>query len=128
MTPEQRLHVENITRLAGEGVRDAYRYLIGYAACLEGYECFPRKVGSQPDAKRDFRYMRGTSQPYAFIINDGHLLFYIRRPGRDETRLPVARLREAFPDSDVQENNSGEIRFKICSLDEAIRAMALIFS
>ena len=65
--------------ISPDEVRHAYYALIGAAATLPKFDCYPTKGV----VVSDFRYYtEGTEeeeQPFAFIINKGSLLFYLRR-------------------------------------------------
>lgn len=110
--------------IADNSTLKAYRSLIeGADADLEYLLVPDGGVGKQ---KRSIKYMFGDVYPYAFIVNRGHLLFYLRQPcGRvSESTLNSLRARgieaKFTSPNDLQRK---EITFKIVSLNEAVAAL-----
>lgn len=96
--------------------RDAFVYLVGFAATLKSLTCHAQFKG----AVRDFRfYASDKQQPFSFIINKKWLLFYFRQPSVRSGKYSLASLRQQFPSLKV--NPRGEWTVRIASLQEARR-------
>ncbi len=107
--PEFREYIEP------DSVRAVYDILIGAAAAIPGLSCGPERKG----AVRDFRfYSEPPEQPFAFIINQRSLLFYLRQPAVRSKLWSLAKLENQF--SEVNENNAGEWTIKIYDRLEAV--------
>lgn len=102
-------------------VRDAFRFLIGLAACSKRFTCHIQWKG----AVRDFRFIDAAGeQPYSFITNQKWLLFYFRPPAvRADARLRND-LRSQFDSFD--ENAVGEWIIKLRSISDVESLAALI--
>jgi hypothetical protein len=110
---EQRIKVREVLQ--------AYRHLRDHAAALEGYRCFPHPHGYIPS----FRYLRGSTWPFGFIVNQKSLLFYIRKAGLSHPAANAKALRQIF--AEVVENKRGEIKIRLSSLADAERLTSLLF-
>ena len=96
-------------------VREAFFILIGAAAALPTYTCGPVEKG----VIRDFRfYSSPDKQPFAFIINQGSLLFYLRPPAVESGKWTLADLVNSF--STVNENPGGEWTIKSESIGSGL--------
>jgi hypothetical protein len=75
---------------------DAFRYIIGFAATLKGFDCHPGLHGKI----RDFRFFDRESdeQPFAFIPNKKWLLFYLRPQAVRSGKYSLEDLRTVFKD------------------------------
>jgi hypothetical protein len=111
-------HLDTIGR--GE-VRAAYLYLTHHAAALQDFDCRPQDKGEV----RDFRYYTAGEQPFAFIVNQGSLLWYFRAPGLRHPAASLALLQQRF--AEVNENPAGEITVRVSNLADAKRIAALVF-
>ena len=80
-----------------DAARDAYDLLIGAAADLNKFECFPVRYKNKN--KRDFRYYnRGErTHPFSFITNKSWLLFYLRKQAFESGVYNYAGLKSLFP-------------------------------
>jgi hypothetical protein len=115
------LLIDHMDTITDPEVRQAYLYITHHAATLLGYECRPQDKGEV----RDFRYYRGTEQPFALIVNQRSLLWYFRLPGLKHQAANLVNLRTLF--DEVHENRSGEITERIANLNDARRLVGLIF-
>jgi hypothetical protein len=102
-------------------VRRAYRFLVERSRCLEGYDCFPHLQGMI----RAFRFRRGKTWPFAFIVNRKSLLFYFRKAGLTHSAANETALRKSF--ADVKVNKRGEIKVRIESYENAVELIKLLF-
>src|SRR4051812_34703353 len=109
--------------IRSEGVRAVFDVLSEHAQSLPGYRCEPRLKG----VVRDFRYYTegGVEQPFAFIVNQSSLLFYIRLPGLE--RLPGGRVALEAACGPVSENKRGELQVRLQSRSEATALIQHLF-
>jgi hypothetical protein len=77
---------------------------------------------------RDFRYFDAAAeeQPFAFIINRGYLLFYVRSTGLKRVPGGFGALATQF--ASIKENSRGEWTVRIASMDDADRLNELLFA
>jgi hypothetical protein len=119
-----RQHIANLEHLATEEARDIYRYMLGHAACLLDYECYPNKpTGAN---KRDFRYYKKDKQTFAFIINTKDLLFYFHTPAME--MYSFDDIKKIFPHARNDTNNKRQVIIRIKNLAEAKKLLGFIFS
>jgi hypothetical protein len=117
------MYGEWLAYIETEGTRDAFLYLVGLAACVTGYTCFPKPKG----VVRAFRFMLAGNeeeQPFAFIPNQEWLLFYFRLPAVRSGRYSFDTLREAF--DSANENEAGEWTVKLRSISEVKRLWRIL--
>src|SRR4051812_22644748 len=109
--------------IRAEAVRAAFDVLSEHAQSLPGYYCEPRLKG----VVRDFRYYTddGLEQPFAFIVNQGSLLFYIRLPGLKRLRGGRVALESAC--GEVTENKRGELQVRLQSSADATALIQHLF-
>lgn len=117
------VHERFLSYITARDCRIAYIYLVRFAERLRGYRCFPKD--SRP--KREFRYYRGEEQPFAFIVNRAHLLFYFRSASQGHHARNVDELRRCFGDAFVNVNDTGEITVRIENESMATKLMQLVF-
>jgi hypothetical protein len=104
-------------------VKEAFFILVGAAAALPKYTCGPIEKG----VIRDFRfYTSPDEQPFAFIINQGSLLFYLRPPAVDSRKWTLADLGRSF--TTVNENPKGEWTINIKDHVEALKVVEEILN
>lgn len=116
------LYVEYYEAIVSPDTKQAYSFLIGWAATLRGYDCFPGSHGHI----RDFRFVRGDDWDFAFIPNQKWLLFYFRKPCLNFPKYERREILRTFPDAN--ETGSGEFTIKIASLGDAIRLATYVGS
>lgn len=115
-------YVEYYATIVSSDTKHAYSFLIGWAATLQGYVCFPGSHGHI----RDFRFLRGEEWDFAFIPNQRWLLFYFRRPCLGLPKYEKQEILRVFPDAN--ETGSGEFTIKIANLGDAVRLAAYVGS
>jgi len=115
------MHEKNLAHIKSRSVRIAYLYLIRVAGQLNGFDCYPTFKG----VVRDFRYFSGDALPFAFIVNQDSLLFYIRKPAIRRFKPDLVRLRKHF--SEVNLPRESEITIRINDLKDAKLLMQEIF-
>lgn len=99
--------------IVNERGRDAFLFLVGWAASLSSMTCHAQFKGSI----RDFRFidMFG-EQPFSFITNRSSLLFYFQPPSVASGAYRLDRLEEAF--DDVSVNARGEWTVRIHGVED----------
>ena len=107
--------------IQSDSAKQAYDYLLFQAHSLEGFEIQPKPHG---EVTRSIGFLKDGEQPYAFIVAQNWLLFYLRVPSNSTTEQ-IEDLRREF--DTIKENKSGEVNFRIHNLTEAKRAVSLIF-
>lgn len=77
---------------------------------------------------RDFRYydLESSEQPFAFIVNQRDLLFYVRAKGLRRVAGGFGALKRRFPSA--SENSRGEWTVRIASKRDADRLNSFLFS
>jgi hypothetical protein len=118
----QNLYREYYEVIQSNEAKQAYSYLIGWAASLKSHECFPSSHG----VIKDFRFMRGTDWEFAFIPNQKWLLFYFRKPCLNIEKFSKSKILERFPSA--TENNAGEFTIRVSTLEIAAQISAYIES
>ena len=109
--------------IKSDEVREAFFILVGAASALPKYTCDPAEKG----VIRDFRFCTSPDkQPFAFIINQGSLLFYLRPPAVDSRKWTLAGLENSF--NTVNENPKGEWTIKIKDRIEALKIVEEILT
>jgi hypothetical protein len=107
-----------------EEVRRAFDYLS--AAALRAHLYIAQNSGIAGQKKSvHYNEPHTAERPFAFIINRGHLLFYVRRYIQKRFPDGIASFKRSF--AVVSENRSGEWKIRIETLEDAkrIQAMAL---
>lgn len=115
------LLVNHRQKINNDAVADAFFYLVGHSLTLPGWKCTAGQKGFIPD----FRYYLGKQHPYAFIVNEGSLLFYLRKPGMKMLGARADGIGNVF--DDVSRNQSGEIKVRINNLTEAKKLVQYLF-
>jgi len=106
-----------LAHIVDSETKDAFIYIAGYAACLSDYNCHPQFKGKNGPV-RDFRFIDAEGKlPFAFIVNQQWLLFYLRKPAISSGRYTLETIKSTFPS--VTKNESGEWTIKIKSLPDA---------
>lgn len=116
------LYVEHYNSIVSSETKQAYSFIVGWAATLQEYVCFPGSHGFI----RDFRSLRGEEWDFAFIPNQQWLLFYFRRPCLRLPKYARQEILRAFPDAN--ETGGGEFTIKVVNLGDAVRLAAYIGS
>jgi hypothetical protein len=118
----QNLYIEYHDVVIDPNAKQAFSYMIGWAASLKRYDCFPSSHG----VVKDFRFMRGEDWEFAFIPNQKWLLFYFRRPCLRSDKYTASQIRAAIPNAN--ETPTGELTVRIANLEDAIRVSAFVES
>lgn len=118
----QNLYREYYELIQSSEAKEAYNYLVGWAASLRSHDFFPGSHG----VIKDFRFMRGADWDFAFIPNQKWLLFYFRKPCLNSEKFSKTRVLESFPNA--IENNAGELTIRVSTLEMAVRLAAYIDS
>jgi len=109
------LYEEYANLITVVAVRDAFHTMIGAASTLLKFNCYPTHKGEVPD----FQYHTLDDQyPFAFIINQKSLLFYLRPPAVESKIFNLEDLKDSF--DEVNKNNKGEWTIRINNPDDAI--------
>lgn len=109
------LYTEWLGLIEAKGTQEAFIYLVGLAACLKDYVCFPKPHG----VVNAFRFMSATKdkeEPFAFIPNNHWLLFYFRLPAVRSRQYSLATLRQVF--ESANENGTGEWTVKLQNVSD----------
>ena len=114
--------------ITDEKNREAFWYLVAFAAALKDFECEIRFSGS---GKRSFKfYWRGRKKhpyPFSFIINKGigHL-FYIRSPAINKGIINKSQVLDEFKDLETEDKGK-EISIRIDNPSVAARITKYVF-
>ena len=115
------LLVNHRQKIESKEVADAFFYLVGHGLSLPGWHCTAVQRGFIPA----FLYYLGRQNPYSFIVNEGSLLFYLRRPSMKMLGTRVDEIRKSF--ADVTDNKRGEVTVRINNIAEAKRLVGFLF-
>jgi hypothetical protein len=115
-------HLKNLDYLETQELRDTYCYMLGHAACLPNYQCYPN-IPINEKHKRYFQYHNSDGQPFAFIINKHSILFYFRKPCAKW--FDSNAVTNAFPEANVKDN--GEITVRIAGVARAREVVDFAF-
>ncbi len=115
------LLVNHRQKIVSKEVADAFFYLVGHGLSLPGWHCTAVQKGFVPG----FLYYLGRQNPYSFIINEGSLLFYLRKPSMKMLGTRVAEIRKRF--ADVTDNKRGEVKVRINNIAEAKKLTQFLF-
>jgi hypothetical protein len=111
------LYYDWLTHILAPETKDAFIFIVGYAACLSEYKCHPQFKGKNGPL-RDFRFFNSRNeQVFAFIVNQQWLLFYFRAPAVRSNRYSFETIKSTF--SSALTNNGGEWTIKIKSIADA---------
>jgi hypothetical protein len=115
-------YVEWLDCISDDGVKDAFRYIVGLAATLKDFDCHPEFHG----VIRDFRFIDRTTreQPFALIPNKKWLLFYVRPPAVKSGKYSFDDLRAIFADAQEKQHEHWTVRLH--SIDEVILLTAFL--
>ena len=116
----QEAYVEYDDKAVATEVKQAYRYMIGWAATLKNHVCFPSGHGHI----KDFRFMRGEDWDFSFIPNQKWLLFYFRTPCLRLSKYTRAAILNCFPGA--KETSAGEFTIRVARLDDAVRIASFV--
>ena len=122
-TWDEKIHGEHRAYILNEEVQAAFDEMIAVATQLPTYETQPVWQNS----KRSFRYEDpGTAErPFAFIVNQHSLLFYVRLAGTSRIAGGLEVLQRHFPTASA--NPTGEWTVRIANLLDAKRINAYMF-
>ena len=119
---DEALLVEHRQFIGEKRVKEAFDELVSKAIENQSFSVKPAWHGQL----RDFRYfdLGRKVQPFAFSVNRGHLLFYIRKPGWVRVSGKLFALRKHF--ASISELKSGEWTIRIESKEEAAQVNRLL--
>jgi len=119
---DEQLFEEHRDYIEVEEVRRAFDFLTAAAFETDLYSVQNSGVGPQ---KKSFTYdePQTNQRPFAFIVNRGHLLFYIRRAGLMRFPEGIRLFKKSF--AAVNENPHGEWTIRIETLKDAKRIQAI---
>ncbi len=110
-----------VEKINAAKTKDAFRYIIGVAACDGRFACYPQQKGVVPD----FRFLDSSGkQPFSLIPNRNWLLFYFRPPAVRSNRYTFDELLSAFDSAAI--NPAGEWTVKIRSIEDVQRLWKII--
>ena len=117
------LLVEHRDSMDSSGGRDAYDLLTRAAQELTAYACAPAWQGDV----RIFKYTDPASgeRPFAFIVNRGDLLFYVRKPGFVRVPGGFHALKSQF--ASARKNPAGEWTVRITGAADAQALLGVVF-
>src|SRR4051794_7932489 len=101
------LYEECVKHLRDQRVRAAFAYMVAYGRSLSDYKCYLQRQGYFVS----YRYRRGRTWPFGFIVNQQSLLFYFRPAGLSHAAANIAALAQEF--DDVSCNNRKEIKVRL---------------
>lgn len=116
--------VDHRSSIRDESGREAFDGLVAAAIEMPAYETEPAWQGDV----RIFKYVDSASgeRPFAFIVNQGDLLFYVRAKGLERVPGGFAALKIQF--DTANENKRGEWTVRIASKEDAERLNSFLFS
>jgi hypothetical protein len=101
------LYPEWLAHVQTPEARDAFVFLVGYAATLKRYTCHVQRRG----AVRDFRLKSADGKiPFAFIVSRRWLLFYFRLPSLEPGGLSSKSIRSSFPHAKLNRRGEWTVR------------------
>ena len=100
----------------------AFQYLVGLAATSDKFDCEANETGNKK--LFSFRRKGQREEPYAFITNQGWLLFYFRSPALKSGIHSKERLAQDFSSFDDNPNQRCEWTIKLCSIADVKRLLA----
>ena len=107
--------------ISSQSTKHALRYIIGFAAGLHKFQCYPKLKGKV----RAFRFFaEDEKQPFAFIVNKKSLLFYFRLPAVRSGRYVFESVKSGLPL--VRMNESGEWTVKLRTIEDAQKLCELL--
>lgn len=114
-----------LERIENPDTQDAFRFLVGAAACLRSVTCHAQLKGHEGPL-HDFRFIdAGFEQPFSFITNQSKgLLFYFRGPAIRSGRYDFEQLRNEF--GSAAENSRAEWTVRVDTVEEASRLWAFL--
>jgi hypothetical protein len=101
-------------KMTSDDVKKVYFYLVS----IPGWDWEAHQKGIITDVRY---YDSAGEQPYAFIPNKAHLLFYFRPPAL--RRCSRNEIEEHF---EIEENKAGEWKVRIGNTDDAMRLAQLL--
>jgi hypothetical protein len=124
MLTEGSEHLVNLDRLENYPAKEAYLTIL-LAAERAGYSSIPGSRG----VIRHCKFNVGTSNPYALIVNNNDLLFYIRSPALNDNPELASQASTLFTDDVLDKTNSqDETRFRIRDYQGAAKLSDWLFS
>jgi hypothetical protein len=110
-----------LTYIKSEEAKDGFRYIVGLAAGLRNYTCYPSLHG----VYRDFRFFdQHEEQPFAFGIAQRWLLFYFRLHAIRSGRYKFQELESGFPSA--KQVNTGEWTVKLTDINDVHRLWKIL--
>lgn len=100
-----------------DDVKDAFHVLVGAGAASKNFLCYLTS-----SSKKVINFSTSDNKlPFAFIINKGWLLFYIREHAVESNQYSIDKIRKDFPD--VDKNPKGEWTFKVFNREDALQVV-----
>jgi hypothetical protein len=118
------LFLQHRDSIVAEDARRAFEYLTDAATSNPLYSV--ENSGRRPQ-KQSLHYNEiGTGErPFAYIVNNAHILFYVRLAGQARFPGGPSAFRKRF--TSVRENKTGEWTIRIETLDDAIQLQTMVF-
>lgn len=118
-------HLANLDHCGSKELRRAY-LAITLGAVRSGYNAKPRPKGN--DRELQFRD-DSERQPFALIVNQQSLLFYLRRPALDAHPELSGQAHQKFDSAVLSEPNSlNEVRIELVSEPDAEKLVDWLFA
>jgi len=111
-------------RLGQPEAREAFDVLIDYCGATSQSYSFDAKATKR--AVNVIHAQREGDIPFAFIVNKSDLLFYIRKPAREELKVDVDHVARLFDHAEVSENPSQEITIRLTNASDAEKVIVEI--
>ena len=116
------LYPEWLAHVQTPEARDAFVFLVGYAAMLRRYTCHVQRKG----VVRDFRFKSADGTlPFAFVVNRRWLLFYFRLPSLGPVGFSPKRILSSFPEAKM--NRRGEWTIRLHDVED-VRVLLKLLS
>ncbi|MCC1494939.1 AAA family ATPase [Cognatishimia sp. F0-27] len=111
-------------RIGFPPVREAFDALLDHFQDLgDNYAVEPNAGESIMKVVNLFDLRAGRENPFAFIVNNKDILFYIRKPALKRADYSVDRLQKHFGDAHVNRNNGGEITIRLVDRSDVERVI-----
>lgn len=122
---DEKLFAAHRNYIEVEDVRRAFDLLTAAAFRSDLYSV---QNSGLTDQKKSFHYNEPISaqRPFAFIVNQSHLLFYIRLAGQKRFPDGISHFKKLF--ATVNENHNGEWTIRVETLKDAARIQQIVLS